>query len=645
MGKSSLYDTVILSLIATIVFSIIFITYTNISFLKNRGKEFGIYLTLGMTTKDLTKLIFIENLGIMIVALMTGISGGVLFSRLFYMGLNKALGVTTILYEINHESILLSIGIFTLIYVFNFLFNIIFIRKVSIMEVIKSHKKKEIGKARMFIGTISLVILIMSTYCLPNALFGEIFKEQPYMIWVFIILIIICPYVIIGSFISMVKYAFSKFPRLYNNNIMTLSNLSHRFLAYKNVIYILSLLVAGAMFFVGASYSIHATTREEINNDNPYDIMFVESSEYNRVKKEEISNIINENNGGIDRYNVLEYLEVPTFIDNGEALSIGSFRQPVISEKNYNEHMTTNVDVKPKGAIYLMVSNERMVFECPTSILINIDEEQREEIRDITLQNNFMISKEDFKAIIGESTSLYLDKSRIRVEEGIRFTNYRGTVGYFSGRAFVLDNEDYEVLEGSLGEGSLKKLHLINVRNGDKAFEALIHYLRDTNGLDDSYWNEGNLWGRTPNNERGIDESYRPVYKEELLKLQLNNNGMVLFTMIFIGLLFVIASGVVLYYKVLSDVDDEKERLTSLTRIGVSEKEIKSMIYKELGVVFFIPINIGGGMGLYFLYVIFSNSGILELYMKKAFIIFMWGLMFQILFYIINRKKYLKEVM
>lgn len=646
IGKSSLYDTIIVSLLGTIVFSIIFITYTNISFLKNRGKEFGIYLTLGMTTKDLTKLIFVENLGIAIAALTTGILGGTLFGRLFYMGLNKILEGITIIYEINFESILLSIGVFTMISLGNFLFNIIYIRKVSVIDVLKSHRKKEVGKARMLIGVISLVILIVSIYYLPKALFKEIFKDQSYMIGVFITLTIICPYMIIGSFISIIKNVFSKFPRLYNNNMMILSSLSHRFLGYKNVLYMLSLLVAGAMFFVGFSYSLYTTAREEINADNPYDIMFVESSEYNRVQKEEISNIINENNGEIDKYNVLEYLEVPIFRDEGEKLTFGSSRQSVISEENFNAHMNSSVDVKPREAIHLMVRNEvKMNFEYPTSILININKEQLEEVKDITSKNNFKLSKKDFKDIVGDAESLYLDKSMIKEEVGVKFTNSVGTKEYYSGRAIVLDNKDYETLKRALGNASLKKLHLMNVKNGDKAFKVLLNHLKKVNELDDSYWNETDIWSIPFEGMKGTIEAYRPVYKEELIKEELDKRGIPLFALIFIGLLFVIANGVVLYYKVLSDVYEEEGRVMSLTRIGLSDKEIKSIISKELGIIFFIPILIGGGLGLYYLYVIFSNSGILELFMKKAFMILIWGSMFQTLFYIISRKKYIKEVM
>ncbi|KAB3530477.1 ABC transporter permease [Alkaliphilus pronyensis] len=644
IGQSALYETVILSLTGIIIFSMVFITYTNISFLKNRGKEFGVYLTLGMTTRDLNKLIFIENLGIMLAALITGIIAGGLFGRLFYMGLNKILEGTTIAYEINYESVLLSVGVFTLIYLANLLFNYIFISRSSIIDVLKVHSKKEVGKARILIGVISLVVFIVSIYCLPKALFKEIFQEQNYMVWVFIILTIISPYMIIGSIISIIKYVFSRFPMLYNNNIMVLSNLSHRFLAYKNILYMLSLLLAGGMFFVGASYSLYATTGDEINKNNPYDIMFVESSQYNRVNKEEVFNKINTNDGEIQEYKVLEYLEAPLFWSEGEDLTFRNARQTIISESNYNAHMNTNVDVKPKEAIYVMVFNEKTNYQQPKSIVTVLSKEEIKKVKEITSRNNYKICKKQFESIIEESTSLYFDEKMIKVEKGVEFTNYRLTNEYSSGDAFILDNNDYQLLKRNLEEESLKKLHLMKVKNGDRTFQALLTHLRDVNGLDSSYWRKGNLWGTTSYDERGTAEAYRPIYKNELQRLQLTNNGMVLFIMIFIGLLFVVANGVVLYYKVLADIDDEKTRLKALTTIGMSEKEIKSIITKELAITFFAPVIIGGGMGLYYLYVTLSNSEILEMFMKNALMIFIWGSMAQFIFYMISRKKYLKEV-
>ncbi|WP_027634404.1 ABC transporter permease [Clostridium hydrogeniformans] len=642
IGKTSVYETVKMALMGIIIFSIIFITYTNLSFLKNRGKEFGMYLTLGMTTKDLTKLIFVENLGVMVASLATGILSGALFGRLFYMGLNKILVGSNILYKLNYKSFLLSVGIFVLIFLGNVIFNIFYIRRVSIIDAIKADKKKEVGKTNNIIGFVSLVLLIVSLYCLPKTLLKEIFKNQYYMTEVFIGLIIVSTYVVIGSLIVLVKGIFSKSSKAYNRNLLVLSNLSHRFLAYKNILYMLSLLVAGAMFFVGYSYSMYSSTVEYVSMDNPYDIMFVETSEYNKVEKNKVEEVIG--NGKVEKYKVLEYLEVPVFREDGDSLLLWSNNQPVISKSNYNKHMGENVEIKSEEAINITIYNEKRNYEYPSSILTAMDEKQSEKIRNITVENDYKLSKEEYEKILGKNTKLKLEKNNIKEEKGIPFTNRRDTKNYSLGTALVVSDKEYEVLKKSTRVSSIKKLHLINVNNGEEAFDGLISYLRDENGLDNSYWNEGSLSGLTSNDERGDKESYRPVYKGEILKLRLNDNGMILFTMMFIGLLFILANGIVLYYKVLSDIEHEKERITSLNRIGVLEREIKSIISKELAITFFMPIFIGGGLGIYFLYVMVSNWQINGLLIKKAIVVLLIGAIIQGIVYLISRKKYIKEM-
>jgi len=644
VGKTTLFESIKIALVGLIMFSVVFITYTNMAFLKNRGKEFGMYLTLGMTTKDLSKLIFVENLGIMIISLITGILGGVLFGRLFYMGLNKILNFTSIPYRLTYKSLLLCIGVFGLIFLSNVIFNMFYIRRVSIIDAIRSSKKKGIGKSNILIGTVALVLLIVSIDCLPKAIIKEIFKDQSYMIGVIMALTLICPYMIIGSIIGIVKAVTSKFPKLYNRNILVLSNLSHRFLAYKNILYMLSLLVAGAMFFVGITYSLYVSSRETINIDNPFDIMFVETNEYNKVEKENIEKTIFPTSGKVEKYKILEYIEVPMFKDDGRELSSWSDSETVISETNYNKHMGTDVDVKANEAIYVTVFNEKMNYEHPTSVLVTLNETQLKKVKNLTNNKDASLSKEAFKNIAGETTSLYLDKNNIKYKKGVAFANNISASGYPSGSGLVVDDKSYKLLKNNLPNASVKKLHLINVKNAYKSIGAIDDYLKKINGLDNSYWNEEGISGLTSEDERGVKEAYRPVYKEELVKLQLKSNGIMFFTMIFIGALFLVANGVVLYYKVLSDIKDEEERITSLTRIGVTQKEIKSMISKELAITFFTPILIGGGLSLYYIYVLWSNSSMVGLLMKKSLIVLICGTIIQIIFYLISRKKYIKEV-
>src|SRR5699024_11143095 len=57
---------------ALIVFTIFFISYTHQVFMKRRRSEFGLFMTLGMTKRDISKLILLENAVIAIIALIIG---------------------------------------------------------------------------------------------------------------------------------------------------------------------------------------------------------------------------------------------------------------------------------------------------------------------------------------------------------------------------------------------------------------------------------------------------------------------------------------------------------------------------------------------------------------------------------------------
>ena len=120
---------------------------------------------------------------------------------------------------------------------------------------------------------------------------------------------------------------------------------------------------------------------------------------------------------------------------------------------------------------------------------------------------------------------------------------------------------------------------------------------------------------------------------------------MMFFTTIFIGLLFIFANGIVLYYKVLSEIDEERERVKSLRRIGIENKKLRKIISKEMALTFYVPIIIGGVIACYYIYVLFSNHYIVGVVMKNVFEVLIAAIIIQTIIYLISRKKYLKEVL
>jgi putative ABC transport system permease protein len=82
--------------------------------------------------------------------------------------------------------------------------------------------------------------------------------------------------------------------------------------------------------------------------------------------------------------------------------------------------------------------------------------------------------------------------------------------------------------------------------------------------------------------------SYYSDYKEGL-----TFSGVIIFIGAFLGLLFLTATGSIIFFKQLAEANDDKIRYEILKNIGVTKKEIKDSISKQIFIVFALPLVIG----------------------------------------------------
>ena len=66
--------------------------------------------------------------------------------------------------------------------------------------------------------------------------------------------------------------------------------------------------------------------------------------------------------------------------------------------------------------------------------------------------------------------------------------------------------------------------------------------------------------------------------------------GSFLFVGIFLGLLFLIATVLIIYYKQITEGYDDHERFEIMQKVGMSQREVKSTIHKQILTVFFLPL-------------------------------------------------------
>ncbi len=77
--------------------------------------------------------------------------------------------------------------------------------------------------------------------------------------------------------------------------------------------------------------------------------------------------------------------------------------------------------------------------------------------------------------------------------------------------------------------------------------------------------------------------------------------GPILFIGLFIGIVFFVSAGSFLYFRLFSDLDEEKRKFRSIAKIGLTQKELKRVVNWQIIILFFSPIVIAlihGGIAL-----------------------------------------------
>ena len=184
----------------------------------------------------------------------------------------------------------------------------------------------------------------------------------------------------------------------------------------------------------------------------------------------------------------------------------------------------------------------------------------------------------------------------------------------------VISDEDYTSMSDEFIHG---RLHKIDIGNNWKDSEDTFNELKAAIGED------------------GVVNARISQYKTLI-----HGYSMFLFTSCSMCLMFFVSTGFVLYFKQYNDIEDDKKQYVQLFKMGISDKMIQSSVKKNMAVVYFTPL-FGSVMGLaimYYLSSLFGGGNIVTGFMSKGIIGLILYAGSQILFYIILKTKYIRDV-
>lgn len=151
-------------------FAFLFIGYSSWAFLGSRGKQLGIYTILGMSPKQMKKMLFGENMLIGMSALAAGLISGVLFSGLFFKLVRNIFVTVSFRMYVPVMPVLATIALFTLMFL---------IIRLLIPRLISNRKVLWFLKSEQAYGKDSVVSIrnILLSVLLLGALFVIMIPE------------------------------------------------------------------------------------------------------------------------------------------------------------------------------------------------------------------------------------------------------------------------------------------------------------------------------------------------------------------------------------------------------------------------------------------------------------------------------------
>lgn len=552
IGSDTISITLGLGNNITAIFAIIFLFYTNSFLIKRRKKEFGLFNILGMEKKHLLRVIGYETLYIALISLTLGIAIGILFDKLMYLSVLKLMGVEISLgFYISWSSILSTIILFSIIF---FIIFINSLRQVHLSNPIELLKSSNFGEKE---PKTKWAMAILGFVCLGLGYYIALTTKDPVaaisLFFVAVILVIVGTYLVFtaGS-IAFLKVLRKNKKYYYNfKHFTSVAGMIYRM--KQNAVGLANICILSTMVLVmiSSTSSMMMGMEDIINTRYPYDIsIYSDGSDTNKnnLLVGEIDNIISREN--IEKEVSYAYLNFAGIKDKDRFLTNRNSNSVVVNDIN-NLIFITLED-------YNKVALESKALEDGEVLLYSN--------RDKYEYDTINVFDKSYK--IAERVDDFLGN-------GIISANVASSQFIVVKDMGELDDL-YRAQKETFGENAseIDFMYGIDLKVDDNEKEAIYNNIIDTLN------NKGfDFIGET---KVGSRSSFVSLY------------GGLFFIGIFLGVLFIMATILIIYYKQISEGYDDKERFEIMQKVGMSNEEVQGSIRSQVLTVFFLPLITAG---------------------------------------------------
>ncbi len=596
------------------------IIYASRFLIKRRNKEFGIYLTLGMSKRKISTILFFETLLIGILSLLVGLFLGVFLSQ--FMSLLVAnmfeAKLTEFVFTFSSSALVKTLIYFGIMYLLVMIFNTINVNRYKLIDLLQSHRKNEKIKLKnpIFCTVVFIISVIMLSYAyylvtsgLENLRFAkDIFKP--------IILGCISTVLIFWSLSGLIIRIMMYFKKSYYKG---LNSFIVRQISSKINTTVISISVICIMLFVticvfSSALSIKNSMSKNLKTLVPMDLQIIKSANLDESDFSENANY-KEEQISYSKKSIKDTL-----------LTLGFNSDKYLKDYyEYGIYATDQVTLKDTLGVKYEFYEDKFSFNnfSASEMIMKLSDYNRlaelfnEE--KYTLENDEYIMISDYKDIIDMRNDGLKANTSINIGDSTLFPKYDKCKDGFVIMSSNHSNFGIIVVPDEVLDDNMKSLSLM-VSNYDVVSEEEKENIEKII-IEDLEKNE--LFKATTLN----------IYtKKKIYDSSIGLGAMATFIGLYLGIIFLISSAAILALKELSESTDNKNRFMMLRRIGVSEKMIKGALFKQIAVFFMAPLLLAiihSIFGIKFSITILSIFGSNELlpstFMTAVFLIFIYG--------------------
>ena len=582
-----------------LIFTLIFSNYSISSFLKSREKEFGLLSMFGLTKGQIRRYVMFENIIISIASIITGLFFGMLFSKLFFMVVTAILDLNSeVIFAISTKAIKITILCFII------LFNIISfitsfkIKNNNIAELLKGARIPKTTPKFSKIKAILAILLIASGYIVG------LYSKILIIYTMFPILIV----VIIGTYFLFSQFSVFFTKRLQNNkkiyykgiNLITLSQIIYKLKDNAKILFITSILSAITLASAISVYSLQKVAISSMEENVPQDISFTEQgiNSHRVIATKKVEDILNKYKFDIQYKNKIQLIKgtnADKIEGNKNVYGIKTNKSEfnVMSQDSFN-----NLAKQYNKSLINLQSGECVIYTYDLSGDGIAGQETKMPFKN---QKNLNLN------IAGKTNHLNIMDN---AKGGIINADQLNT------NTIIVSDYDFKRLWNKISSNDKYIYYGYNIKHNLKAAKAVTEIKNAVTKGQEQWFSE------------------RVIIASNLMGIL----SIILFIGTFVAIIFFIATGSIIYFKMFNEIQNDKHEFIGLKKIGVTEDEIKKVVSIQIFIMFFLPLTIALVHAAFAV----KSLGILH----TRYFMFVAGiyLLLQTLYYLFAKWMYVKQI-